>query len=191
MSGLVGPNGKPLIGTKPVEGPVIRLLLCLVCNTLEELPDYEGRSDQDYLLEISLEKHKFPSGEEHKGKLFKLPVKTWADGAQREEILKQLSTGARGLDVLNGENSDKNFYETKMQFAEDAMACWIKHNQPKNDCDDYQKPSKRLLPDTAKERGELGLPKPEHVDGPKIFTCNFCPYHGEVVQRKRRILGMY
>lgn len=190
MSGLVSPNGKPLIGSKPVEGPVIRLLVCLVCTTLEELPDYDGPSNHDYLLDIAVEKHVFPSGEPHKGKLFKLPVETWANGEKRQEIMEQLSKGARGLDVLT-DDGEKGFYETKMQFAEDAMECWIKHNQPKNDCDDYQKPSKRLLPNTAKERGELGLPKPEHLDGPKIFTCNFCPYHGEVVQRKRRILGMY
>jgi hypothetical protein len=190
MSGLLDHTGKPLIGSKPVEGPVLRLLLCLVCKTLEELPDYDGPSNQDYLLEIALEKHKFPSGDEHKGKLFKLPVKVWGNGEQREAIMKELTDGAQGLNAMNPDG-EKNFYEVKMQFAEDAMECWIKHNQPKNDCDDYQKPSKRLLPDTAKERGELGLPKPEHVDGPKIYTCNFCPYHGEVVQRKRRILGMY
>lgn len=193
MSGLISPDGKPLIGSKKIDGPVIRLLLCLECKTLEELPDYEGPSNHDYLLEIAVEKHKSPySGEPHNGKLFKLPVKVWGNGEQREAILKELSEGARGLNALNPDDDpEKSFYQVKMQFAEDAMACWQKHNQPKNDCDDYQKPSKRLLPDTAKERGELGLPKPEHLEGPKIYTCNFCPYHGEVVQRKRRILGMY
>jgi hypothetical protein len=189
MSGLVDPNGKPLIGSKPVDGPIIRLLRCFVCETWEELPDYEGPSDRDYLLEISLEKHKFPSGDPHVGKLFKVPVKTWANPEERKAVLEQLGKGgSKGLDDLD---PDKSFYETKMTFANDAMECWQRHNQPKNDCDDYQKPSKRLLPDTAKERGELGLPKPEHLDGPKIYVCNFCPYHGEVVQRKRRIMGMY
>ena len=65
------------------------------------------------------------------------------------------------------------------------------HNQPKVGCDDYETPAKRLLPNTAKERGELGLPLPEHLDGPKVYTCHFCPYHGQVVQRKRQIMGMY
>lgn len=189
MSGLVGADGKPLIGSKPVDGPIIRLLRCMVCETWEELPDYEGPSDRDYLLEITLEKHKFPSGDPHVGKLFKVPVKTWGNPEERKAVLEQLGKGAsRGLDDID---PDKSFYETKMQFAEDAMDCWMKHNQPKNDCDDYQKPSKRLLPDTAKERAEVGMPLPEHLDGPKIYTCNFCPYHGEVVQRKRKILGMY
>lgn len=189
MSGLVSPDGKPLIGSKPIEGPVIRLLVCLECNTIEELPDYEGPSNHDYLLEISLEKHKYPSGLEHIGKLFKLPVKAWANPEQKQAIMDQLNKGgSRGLDEIDPE---KSFYETKMTFAQDAMECWIRHNRPKNDCDDYQSNSKRLLPDTAKERGELGLPLPEHLEGPKIYTCNFCPYHGEVVQRKRKIMGMY
>lgn len=180
---------KPVIGSRPIEGPIIRLLVCLVCDTIEELPDYEGPTQYDYLLEISLEKHKFPSGEEHKGRLFKVPVKSWANAKDKEDILAQLRKGGSG--GLNELDPDKNFYETKMTFAQDAMECWQKHNRPKNDCEDYQSPSKRLLPDTAKERGELGLPKPEHLEGPKIYTCNFCPYHGEVVQRKRKILGMY
>lgn len=189
MSGLVSPDGKPLIGSKPVEGPLIRLLVCLVCNSIEELPDYDGPSNHDYLLEISLEKHKFPSGDPHVGKLFKLPVKSWANPEQKQAIMDQLNQGgSRGLDDLDPE---KSFYETKMTFAQDAMECWQRHNKPKANCDDYQSNSKRLLPDTAKERGELGLPKPEHLDGPKIYTCNFCPYHGEVVQRKRKFLGMY
>lgn len=180
---------KPVIGSKPIEGPIIRLLVCLVCETIEELPDYEGPSNFDYLLEIACEPHKFPSGEEHKGKLFKVPVKAWANAADKKEILEQLRQGgSRGLDELDPE---KSFYETKMTFAEEAMECWIKHLQPKDNCDDYQSSSKRLLPNTAKERGELGLPKPEHLDGPKIYTCNFCPYHGQVVQRRRAMMGLY
>ena len=180
---------KPVLGSKPIEGPLIRLLMCLVCETLEELPDYDGPSDRDYLLEISLEKHVFPSGDPHVGKLFKLPVKAWGNGEQRKAILEQFKKGgSKGLDELDPE---KSFYETKMTFANDAMDCWKRHNQPTNDCDDYQSPKKRLLPDTAKERGELGLPKPEHLDGPKIYVCNFCPYHGQVIQRRRKIMGMY
>lgn len=181
--------GKPVIGSKPIEGPVIRLLRCFVCETWEELPDHEGPTNTDVLLDITLEKHVFPSGDPHVGKLFKVPVKTWMNPEQRKAVLDQLGKGgARGLDEID---PDKSFYDTKMQFAQDAMDCWMRHNQPKNDCDDYQKDSKRLLPNTAKERQELGLPMPKDLEGVKIYTCNFCPYHGEVVQRRRKIMGMY
>ena len=180
---------KPTIGSKPIDGPVIRLLRCFVCESWEELPDYEGPSNFDYLLEISLEKHKFPSGDPHVGKLFKVPVKTWANPEQKQAILKQLATGgSKGLDELD---PNKKFYETKMTFAEEAMNCWIAHNKITTNCEDYESPKKRLLPDTAVERKELGLPKPEHLEGPQVYTCHFCPYHGKVLERKRQILGLY
>lgn len=186
---LVSPDGKPLIGSKKVEGPLIRLLRCMVCETWEEIPDYDGPSDKDYLLEISLEKHKFPSGDPHVGKLFKVPVKTWTNYEQRKAVLDQLGKGgSAGLDNLDPERS---FYDTKSTFMEDAMTCYRAHNQPKIGCSDYASERKRLLPDTAKERGELGLPKPEHLDGPKIYLCNFCPVHVNVVTAKRMAEGMY
>lgn len=189
MSDLVSPDGKPLIGKKDYDGPLIRLLRCLVCETWEELPDYDGPTDKDYLLEISLQKHVFPSGDPHVGKLFKVPVKAWGSYEQRKAILDQLGRGgSKGLDELDPE---KSFYDTKMTFASDAMDCWKRHNQPKHSCDDYQSDKKRLLPDTAKERADLNLPKPEHLDGPKIYLCNFCPYHSVVTTRKRQLMGMY
>jgi hypothetical protein len=163
--------------------------MCFVCNTLEELPDYDGPVEQDYLLEISIEKHVFPSGEPHKGKLFKLPVKSWATADQRKAILGQLQTGgSRGLDELD---PDKSFYDTKMTFMEDAMKCYAAHNRPKIECPDYGSPQKRLLPNSAKERAELNLPKPEHADGPKIYLCNFCPMHSTVTTNARLKQGLY
>lgn len=179
---------KPVIGSKPIEGPLIRLLLCLVCETIEELPDYEGPSNFDYLLEISLEKHKFDSGEEHKGKLFKLPVKSWANPEQKKAILEQFKQGgSKGLDDLD---PDKSFYETKMEFADAAMECWQKHLQTPM-CNDYESPSKRLLPNTAKERADLNLPSPEHLEGPQVYSCHFCPVHVNVTTKKRAMRGMY
>jgi hypothetical protein len=188
LAELIDSTGKPLIGSKKIDGPVIRLLRCLVCETWEELPDYEGPSDKDYLLEIAIEKHVFPSGDPHVGKLFKVPIKTWANTEQRKAVLDNLGAGSRGLDDLDPE---KSFYDTKMTFAEDAMTCWKAHNKVKENCEDYESPKKRLLPNTAKERGELGLPKPEHLDGPKIYTCHFCPVHTSVITRRRELAGLY
>jgi hypothetical protein len=181
----------PLLGSRQMEhkGPLIRLLRCLVCNTWEELPDWEGSVEEDFLLEVSIEKHKFPSGEPHVGKLFKVPVSYWADAEKRKAVLTQLGQGGSiGLDALD---PDKAFYDTKMTFAEDAMNCWRSRLSPKNGCDDYQSPKKRILPKTAAERKELGLPSPADAPGPKVYICNFCPVHSVVTTRKRQILGMY
>lgn len=181
----------PLIGKREIEhdGPVIRLLYCLVCNTMEELPPHDGPPETDYLLEISVEKHRFPSGEPHQGKLFVLPVKTWSQESHRKEIINQLKGGgSMGLDAMTPE---ADYYSTKMTFAEDAMECWKRHLRPDDHCDEYESPQKRLLPKTALERKDAGLPDPMNAPGPKIYLCHFCPMHSVIMTKKRAMRGMY
>lgn len=182
----------PLIGRRELhDGPVIRLLFCLVCNTVDELPPHDGPPETDVLLELTAEKHEFPSGERHQGKLFILPFKTWAKKESRHAIIDQLKgKGAQGLDALD---PDGGYYDTRMQFAEDAMDCWKYHMRPdeSHGCNDYESPQKRLLPKTDRERREAGLPDPAHSGGPKVFLCHFCPYHSTVVTKKRAMRGMY
>lgn len=182
----------PLIGKREMnhDGPVIRLLVCLECKTIDELPPHEGPPETDLLLEMTAEKHEYPSGDRHKGKLFILPVKTWANPAHQKEIIKQLTGGgSSGLDAMTPEG---DYYSTKMQFAEDAMQCYKYHLRPTNHCDDYQSESKRLLPKTSKERKDLGLPDPKNAPGmPKVYLCNFCPMHSVMTQKRRSLMGMY
>jgi len=179
----------PLIGTREHNGPVLRLLRCFVCKTWEELPDHEGPAETDILLEVTLENHVFPSGEPHVGKMFKIPVSSWANVEHRKAILDDLAKGgSAGLDALD---PDKSFYDTKMQFAEDAMNCWRSRLSPKDGCGDYKSESKRILPKTSKERKELGLPAPKEAEGRKIYICNFCPIESVVQTRRHQILGLY
>jgi hypothetical protein len=178
----------PLLGSrKPAENePVLRLLHCKVCNSIEELPPYVGPAEHDQLLAIACEKHKFPSGEEHKGLLFIIPVKAWLNSDARKDVIRQIKGGgSKGLDEI-----DEGFYDTKSQFGEDAMTCWKRKNKPQDNCDEYQSESKRLLPNTAKERKELGM-DPLGDAGPKNYVCHFCPIHSKVVQRKRQLMGLY
>lgn len=179
----------PLIGSREIDGPVIRLLYCLVCNSIEELPMYNGPVEGDVLLEISVEKHKFPSGDPHKGKLFVLPVKTWVDPKQKKAIIDQLKGGgSSGLADI-----DPTYYDTKMTFHEDALRCWESHNRPGDrsvGCGDYQSDDKRLLPSTAKERKDLGLPSAAE-SGMKVYLCQFCPYQQRVTEINRMKNGMY
>jgi hypothetical protein len=156
---------------------------------MEELPSYDGDPKYDYLLEMTIEKHVFPSGDPHRGKLFLLPVKTWANVEQRKAIIDQLKgKGATGLDAMTPE---ADFYSTKMQFSEDALSCYKRHNSPKIGCGDYMTPEKRLLPKTAKERKDVGLESPENAPGPKVYLCNFCPFHSVAVQTQRMKAGLY
>ena len=179
----------PLIGSREIDGPVIRLLYCLVCGSIEELPMHHGPVETDVLLEISVERHKFPSGEPHKGKLFILPVKTWTDQKQKKAIIEQLKGGGSG----GLADLDPSYYETKMTFHDDALSCWEKHNRPGDKsvgCTDYKDESKRLLPDTVKERAELGLPSAAD-SAIKVYLCQFCPYNQSVIEAKNMELGLY
>jgi hypothetical protein len=181
----------PLIGKREFEqkGPVIRLVFCFVCNTIEELPPHDGPPESDVLLEITVEKHAFPSGEPHKGKMFLLPVATWAKEEHRKAIIRQLrGEGATGLDAMT---EDADFYSTKMTFAEDAMKCYNYHLRPTDGCSDYQSDEKRLLPKTAKERIDLGMPSPAEAGGPKVFLCNFCPVQSIITTKRRSMMGLY
>lgn len=155
------------IAIKEQSEPQIRLLVCRTCKSAEELPDFEGRPEDDVLLNISLERHQKP--EPHIGLLFKFPVKYWARQDVKESIMNQIREGSSGLDVFG-----TNFYATKSQFQEDAMTCWALHNRPKGQCSEYKADRKQLKPDTKIERREAGLDAPGSR-GPKIYLCDFCP----------------
>ena len=73
------------------------------------------------------------------------------------------------------------------------MKCWKYHLQPDADhgCGDYQSPEKRLLPNTAKERKDAGQVSPANAPGPKVYLCNFCPFHSVVQQKRRAVAGLY
>ena len=163
---------------------MVRLLVCRNCKTIEELPDWDGDPRDDVLLNISVQKHQQP--EEHIGLLFKFPIKYWAVPKVQEEIVKQIRGGSEGLDAFQ-----KNFYATKMTFAEDAMSCYGEHNRPKGQCADYKSDKKVLKPDSKAERKEAGLGNYEASSGPKVYLCDFCPVKSFNMQKHNEEKGLY
>jgi len=177
----------PILGEKPKEQELMfRLLFCLVCQTLEELPPYDGDPELDTLLQIACENHVFPSGEPHKGKLFVLPVRAWAHTASKKEIITQIKGGgSKGLAEI-----DDTFYESRSIFLEDAMSCYKTHNKPKQGCSDWHIEKKMLIPKTEKERRAEGMEKYKDSPGQKTYLCDFCPVAVGVAQRKQQLMGM-
>lgn len=162
----------PILGQdqKKSDEPQIRLLYCRTCGSIEELPDFDGPPQYDDLLNISVERHRFPSGDEHIGSLFKVDIRVWAQYEARRKIIEQIKGGAsKGLGEI-----DEAFYDTKSQFAEDALKCYQAHQRPKGQCPDYMSDSKVLLPNTKADRKELGLADLSKVGGPKTKLCQFC-----------------
>jgi len=159
--------------------PIIRVLYCNVCGTLESLPLYDGPAEGDTLLEVLVSRHVFPSGDPHLGHLFRIPQLQWEDETIRRQVIEQIKGGgSKGIDEF-----DSSFYATKDTFKEDAMVCFNKHLRPKDSCGDYMSDKMILLPDTKAARKEMGLPSPAKAPGPKNHLCGFCPIH-QVVQNK-------
>lgn len=181
--------GVPILGSTPKKDPKdfdVRLLHCLVCDTIEELPPYEGPPELDYLLQIAVEPHKFESGLEHVGKLYSIPLKAWANQEAKREVIRQIKGGGSlGLAEI-----DESYYDTRSTFMEDAMKCYQAHNKPKDGCGDWQRADKRLVPQTHKARKEAGMERPEDAPGPKTYLCDFCPVRVAVEHRKQKLLGL-
>jgi len=163
--------------------PMIRVLVCRNCKTIEEMPDYDGDPEYDTLLNILVAKHQKPT--EHIGLLLKFPVKYWAVPKIQEAIVAQIKGGSSGLDAFQ-----TNFYSTKNQFAEDAMECFRDHLRPKGQCADYKSDKKLLKPDTDAERKEAGLAKSGKT-GPKVYLCDFCPVKSFNMTQHNQEKGLY
>lgn len=177
----------PILGEKKQDDePMFRLLHCLVCGTLEELPPYDGDPELDMLLAVACESHAFSSGEPHKGKLFVLPLRAWAKTESKKEIIRQIKNGgSAGLAEI-----DESFYDSRSTFMEGAMECYQRHNKPVDGCSDWHDKSKLLIPKTVKERRAEGMARYQDEAGPKTYLCDFCPVAVGVSQRKRKLMGM-
>jgi len=176
-----------LLDPAPIVGPELRVLFCLVCDTREELPAYDGPVENDALLDILVSRHVFPSGEPHRGHLFRIPQLQWENDTTRRSIVEQIKGGgSAGIDEF-----DREFYASKNTFREDAMACFNQHLRPSNGCEDFNSEKKVLLPDTKAERKSMGMAAPSKAPGPKNHLCDFCPVKSVVDQKKRELRGDY
>lgn len=184
----------PLLGQPADQGPVkeltdngpqLRIFYCWNCRVFDELPDFQGRPEDDTLLAILVERHQ-SAGVPHHCTPFKIGVKLWSNPRIQQAIIKQIREQTNGgLDML-----DPTYYSTRSMFYEDAMKCYAEHNRPKDSCGDWKSDKKRLLPNTAAERREAGLASPA-AGGTKVYLCDFCPMKSVVMTKQRAAAGMY
>lgn len=167
-------------GGSTEQEPYFRLLVCKTCKTIDELPSAE-EDPGDVLLDITVERH----GDTHFGVLWNVPKVIWMSEKLRPEVVSQIQSGmSAGLDAFGTQ-----FYQTRMQFGEDAMQCYARHNKPKGQCSEYKSSDKALEPKTAKERREAGLP--ERTGGPKVYLCDFCPVKSYNMKKHNESKGAY
>lgn len=182
--------GVPLLGKPEPEAkdePVIRLLFCSSCSSVDTLPPHEGRPEDDVVLDRLIhDLHTHPVLGAHKGLLFTVPLKWWAKESSRQQIIKQIREGlSDGMDEL-----DPDYYAHRDQLRADAMACFNRHLRPKGQCPDYMSESKKILPPTKAERKDLGLASPKE-SGVAIYECAACPVHVYNITKTREQRGMY
>ena len=173
--------------TVPQEtGEKIRLLFCETCNTIEEIPDFDGPPQYDTLLEISVQKHRTPTGDAHIGKLFDVDVAMWMDSNVRHQIIDQIKgKGSKGIAEF-----DATFYDTRSTFQEDALKCYQDHLRPKGACPDWMSDKKILVPDPKAERKAEGLASPSQAPGPKVHLCRFCPVQRYMAKKAQEASGL-
>jgi hypothetical protein len=175
------------------DGPEVRLLVCKNCKTIEVLDDYTGPQDQadrvDTALNLTLEHHK--DGVEripHVGQMFRVKKSAWDSPAAQEQVRAQVL--AR-FDPNAETGLGAEAYAVRDNFTADALACFAKH-QRNPACPDYKSEQMLLVPDTAAERKEAGVPKfDKHNPATQRFLCEYCPVHSLVMQARRKKAGLY
>lgn len=174
----------------------VLLLICKTEGKIEELPfdtskpyiqDGETKFDQrdNPWLNEAVKPH------DQKGCLGLLTdVDTffWHSPKGRESTIAQLKeqllkgTGADGLAALQ-----KDIYDIKDNFSQDAMRCFTLHNRPKGQCPDYRADNRKLMPNTSADRKAEGLGRYQS----KTYLCDFCPVSIYNQTKNREAKGLY
>lgn len=197
--GIINPStGKPFARqphvTEPSGGERIRLLACGRCKTVEPLDLYNGprelAAEYDVVLNIAVERHQ--DGVERiphaPAQLFDVAKVDWDNPTAQQQIIEQIRMS---FDPNAETGLGAEAYALRDNFRADAMACWEKHLRTP-DCSDYKSPEKRLVPETQKERREMGALAYD-ANNPELtrYLCEYCPVHSLVVQKKRKDAGLY
>ncbi len=154
----------------------MRLLQCLNCRTLEELPDYEGVPEGDIHLNYLLERHG-PIDARHRGNLFLIEDNKWRQN--KAEICKEIwsNCGYTGM--------EPEFYSAKNTFEEEALKCYNRHSRPKDGCVDWHEKSKRLGNPMIATDDKFRLKKKGFIIQSQTYLCDFCPVRFNYVQKKQ------
>lgn len=158
-------------------GPCLRLLQCMTCKSVEELPDFEGLPEDDVVLQELDLKHGGATEMPHHRALLRVERAHWADRNIRMTIHKQMWVDTTGF--------VPEYYHTKNTLQEDAAKCFTAHRRAVP-CIDFQDRSKRLGNPAARDRAKLSKEARHDFTGggPKLFLCNFCVVQQAVDAKK-------
>ena len=160
----------------------VRLLFCHTCQSVDEIPDFDGPAQYDHLLEFRTRQHAFADGRPHRGILGRAENKRSAISAAIDQMANMVVPGS-------GTGLGQQMYDLRDNYRAEAMQCWKAHNRT-SDCDEYRSDPKRLWIDTRAERKAEGLTT-NRDERPNVWLCDHCPVHSVVQQRQRKAAGLY
>ena len=161
----------------------VRLLTCTFCKTLEVLPDFEGREEDDIALQVLGDHHISPGHNKYSLAVAKVEEAVWDKPDMQKAIEKELRNTLAGGTT----GFESSYYSAKETLKDDAMTCWVvKHNRDPG-CSDYKTDKMLLKPGTKRERQKLGLPE----STVKLWLCDFCVVKSMVQQKHFEKLGLY
>lgn len=151
------------------EGPQIRLLRCTKCKTLEELPDFRGRAEDDHTLDHLVMEHqrRHPFHDASDAFLLRVSEEMWR--RNKRQISEQIWS-----DVRQEGGFVPEYYASRDTFKEDAVKCHIEHNR-QVPCIDWRVDRKRIGNPTKQGWSEGRV---------KVYLCDFCPVRTFVEAKK-------
>jgi hypothetical protein len=179
---------------------VPRLLVCRECQTIEELPLYDGPPQleaHDPVLDNVVRRHVQKHGDlspEAAALLVASEAPCNCGEKKTFDVAGRLTSPVRVRgnhtfweghkdDILKGLGErwtgfHPEFYASKDTFKEDAMRCFNLHRRPQGaSCIDWQADNRRLTPHDWKGRN--------------VYLCDFCPVASSVKTAQRLALGAY
>jgi hypothetical protein len=180
---------------------VPRLLVCRECQTIEELPLYDGPKEleaQDPILDNVVRRHVQRHGDINPegaallvasedlcncGEKTTVDLKGTVQGRRPNRLGRHTFWEGHRDDILSGLKErwtgfHPEYYAQVETFREDSMRCWNLHRRPKGtDCIDWRDDGRRLTPANWKGR--------------EVYLCDFCPVASTVTTAIRYKAGMY
>ena len=159
----------------------VRLLFCHDCQSVDQLPDYDGPVDHDYTLAHRVAQHQFPNGEAHHGIMGRAEDTPTAISAAIDQMASMVKPG-------EGSGLGQPMYDLRDNYKAESMSCWKKHNRT-SDCGDYRSDKMRLWADTKADRKAEGLAT-NRDERPNAWLCDFCVVHSLVQQKQAQARGL-
>lgn len=159
-------------------GECVRILQCMTCRTVEELPDWTGPVQHDAVLQHIDLKHGGASEQPHHRALHRVDLAHWRDDGIRRQIHERMWSGTTGF--------VPEVYATRDTLTEEASKCFIKHHRSVP-CIDYMDHRKRLGNPAARDRKKLARElRNDNIaaQGPKVYLCSYCPVQTMVDRKK-------